>query len=128
MTVEVINDEVFNYAPNPKLEGGSWDKEFPTISGHTLWLRHKITGEFFPNNGDFNRFSDSLEPTLESPTWGGSDSLFAGDYDGGLSDLKTEEKKPAKKRAKKSTTKNVAVETPAGEGQVESESPNILSL
>lgn len=52
------------YAPNPKMQGEDWSKEYPPIKTSSLWLINKFTGEIFPNTAEFARRSDILEPYL----------------------------------------------------------------
>lgn len=64
MAVDVINGVEHVYAPNPKMQGQEWEKEFPPIVTTAKWLINKFTGEIVPNTVEFARRSDILEPYL----------------------------------------------------------------
>lgn len=50
------------YAPNPRLSGDDWKREFPPIQTDAEYLRNKFTGDIVPNTPDFAQRSDILEP------------------------------------------------------------------
>lgn len=65
MSVEYDENGVEHiYAPNPKMQGEDWSKEYPPIKTNSMWLVNKYTGEIFPNTVEFARRSDILEPYL----------------------------------------------------------------
>lgn len=65
MSVELDENGVEHvYAPNPKMQGEDWVKEYPPIKTSSPWLVNKYTGEIFPNTAEFARRSDILEPYL----------------------------------------------------------------
>lgn len=65
MTVEVDEFGAQHiFAPNPKMQGEDWVKEYPPIETTSKWLVNKYTGEIFPNTAEFARRSDILEPYL----------------------------------------------------------------
>lgn len=64
MAVEVVGGVEHIFAPNPKLQGDEWAKEYPPIKTTSKWLVSKYTGEIFPNTEEFARRSDILEPYL----------------------------------------------------------------
>lgn len=65
MSVEIDENGVEHiYAPNPKMQGEEWSKEYPLIKTSSKWLINKYTGEIFPNTEEFARRSDILEPYL----------------------------------------------------------------
>lgn len=64
MSVEIIDGVEHVYAPNPKMQGEVWEKEYPTIKSSAKWLINKYTGELFPNTEEFARRSDILEPYM----------------------------------------------------------------
>lgn len=71
MSVEVVDGVEHVFAPNPKMQGDDWAKEYPPIKTTAKWLVNKFTGEIFPNTEEFARRSDILEPYLgELPTDG----------------------------------------------------------
>lgn len=71
MAVDIINGVEHTYAPNPKMQGEDWAREYPPIKTTSQWLVNKYTGEIFPNTEEFARRSDILEPYLgELPTDG----------------------------------------------------------
>lgn len=67
MAVIYVDDVEHLFAANPKLESDDWAKENPTISSSYKFLRHKVTGEVFPNEPCFARRSDVLEPYIGDP-------------------------------------------------------------
>ena len=78
MTVEVIDGVEHVYAPNPKMQGEEWAKEYPPIVTTSKWLINKYTGEIFPNTEEFAKRSDILEPYLgEIPTGDGASTPVA---------------------------------------------------
>lgn len=65
MAVVVYEDGVeHRFAPNPKLQGENWGEEYPPIKTNAKWLINKYTGEIVPNQEDFAKRSDILEPYL----------------------------------------------------------------
>lgn len=50
------------FAPNPRLSGEDWKREFPPINTDAEYLRNKFTGDIVPNTPDFAQRSDILEP------------------------------------------------------------------